>query len=113
MGKKCYVDELVLLDKDGNPTIDEDGDEIKDYHIRMKGVSNKAILRRCEEMNVTPKDLYNRLYEGEMIDFDLLLGNDNKTSFAFGKNMTVSSRRNEMNENNEVIKYKFMRSVKF
>jgi len=113
LGKKCYIDELVLLDNEGEPMKDEEGVEIVDYHIRMKGVSNKAIIRRCEEINVTPKNLYTRLYEGETIDFDLLLGNDNKTSFAFGKNMTVSSRRNEMNEEGKVIKYKFMRSVSF
>jgi hypothetical protein len=113
LGKKCYVDELVLLDKTGKPMIDNEGDEIVDYHIRMKGVSNKAVLRRCEELKVTPVELYNRMYCGEKIDFDLLLGCDNETSFSFNKNMTVSSRRNEMNDDGSIKTYKFMRSLKF
>lgn len=113
LGKKCYVDELILLDKEGNPMIDDEGDEIIDYHIRMKGVSNKAVIRRCEELDVTPVELYNRMYCGEKIDFDLLLGGDNETSFSFNKNMTVSSRRNELNDDGTIKTYKFMRSLAF
>lgn len=113
LGKKCYIDELVLLDNEGKPTLDCEGKEILDYHIRLKGVSNKAIIRRCEELECNPLELYEMMYNGEKIEFDLLLGNDNETSFAFGKNMTVSTRRNEVNEDGDVTKYKFMRSVVF
>ena len=41
LGKKCYIDELLLT----NGEID--------YHIRLKGVPNGSILKYCERHEIT------------------------------------------------------------
>jgi len=59
LGRKCYIDHLV------NPETKEEG-----YHIRMKGVSNPAILHRCDELKIDPFELYTKLIS-ESIEFTL------------------------------------------
>ena len=81
-GKKFYLDELVGLDKDNN--------EVVDYHIRMKGVCNQAILYECDKRNINPLQLYDLLYDGEEIEFDLLCGGT-KPCFRFNSNYTIKS----------------------
>ena len=54
------------------------------YHFpkeRMKGISSKSILYYCKENNLTPYQVYEKLYEGEKITFDLLCGGE-KTIFV-------------------------------
>ena len=64
LGKKCYIDELV--GKDAN------GQEIIDYHIRMKGIPNECILYWTDRLGYkNPFDLYEDFYEGVPIEFDL------------------------------------------
>ena len=46
LGKKCYIDELLLTNNE------------VDYHIRMKGIPNNSILKYCETNNITPFELY-------------------------------------------------------
>ncbi len=60
LGKKCYVDKLQG---------DEEG--IFDYHIRMKGVSGDAIADKLLEDGIEPIELYERLFNGEEVKFDL------------------------------------------
>jgi len=60
LGKKCYVDKLQG---------DEEG--VFDYHIRMKGVSGDAIADKLLEEGIDVVELYDRLYDGEEITFDL------------------------------------------
>lgn len=60
LGKKCYVDKLQG---------DEEG--VFDYHIRMKGVSGDAIADKLLEEGIDVVELYDRLYDGEEISFDL------------------------------------------
>jgi hypothetical protein len=81
LGKKCYIDCLVGKDKDGN--------EIRGNHIRMKGVSTENITYIAEQNKCEVYDLYNRMYNGESIEFDLTNGG-NKKIFEFNKNMSVS-----------------------
>ena len=77
LGKKCYIDELV-----GS----ESGDLV-DYHIRLKGIPNASILDYCENNNITPYDLYEKLYNKEVITFDLTCGGK-KVNFQFNNDMT-------------------------
>lgn len=78
LGKKCYIDELT--DETGNI----------DYHIRMKGISNDSILYYCKQNEITPFELYEKLFAGEAIQFDLLNGGT-KVNFVFNKNMTIKN----------------------
>lgn len=98
LGKKCYIDCLVGKDKDGN--------EIRGNHIRMKGIPTKSVLYEAKRREITPLELYEKLYKGETIEFDLLKGlNDNDIintpKFIF---------ENDMNVN---MKTSFKRKVKF
>tara|TARA_R110000803_G_scaffold142752_2_gene209034 strand:+ start:1339 stop:4782 length:3444 start_codon:yes stop_codon:yes gene_type:complete len=58
LGKKCYIDRL------------EDGTGALDYHIRMKGCSNASILHFCKKNNLTPEQLYEKLYKGDAVKLD-------------------------------------------
>lgn len=92
LGKKCYIDCLVGKDKDGN--------EIRGNHIRMKGVSKDNITYIAEQNKCEVYDLYNRMYNGESIEFDLTNGG-NKPMFDYKKDMSVIYN----NEFKRVIKF--------
>tara|TARA_R110001606_G_scaffold12368_2_gene53964 strand:- start:12 stop:515 length:504 start_codon:yes stop_codon:yes gene_type:complete len=79
LGKKCYVDVL-------------EGDEkgLYDYHIRMKGVSGDAIKHYAYKHNMNVYDVYEKLYDGEEITFDLCC-DGKKISFDFKNNMEIST----------------------
>ena len=62
LGKKSYLD--ILVDEQGN----------EGYHIRMKGVPNQCILNKCKRMGITVEELYERMYHGEVVEFDLTDG---------------------------------------
>ena len=87
LGKKAYLDCLI----------NEDGKE--DYFIRMKGVPDDVIINTCKDMNITVEELYERMYDGNEIDFNLL--NSNKPKFEFTKDFQI------------MIKEKFSRKIKF
>jgi len=60
-----------------------------------KEFQTDVVRRKAEIENITPFDLYEKLYKGEIIDFNLL---DNgtkagKTSFMFSKDYTIETRR--------------------
>ncbi|KAK8888354.1 hypothetical protein M9Y10_039422 [Tritrichomonas musculus] len=62
LGKKSYLD--ILVDEVGN----------EGYHIRMKSIPKQCILNKCKRLNITVEELYERLYNGEEIRFNLLDG---------------------------------------
>ena len=64
LGKKSYLD--ILVDEEGN----------EGYHIRLKGIPHQVILNKCKRMKIGIEELYERLYKGEEITFDLLDGNN-------------------------------------
>tara|TARA_R100000654_G_scaffold28502_2_gene53109 strand:+ start:11119 stop:14709 length:3591 start_codon:yes stop_codon:yes gene_type:complete len=82
LGKKCYIDCLVGT----NP----DGKICRGHHIRMKGVPNSTIKYTAKKMNIGLDELYERLFYGEKITFDLLEGG-NRCNFKFHNNGSVSS----------------------
>ena len=91
LGKKCYVDKLQGYDKDGN--------ELTDYHIRMKGVPEDSILYKAEhEYGGDVMALYQNLYDGKEVTFNLLAV---RPKFEMCKNMNIIS------------KTKFDRKIKF
>lgn len=80
LGKKCYIDCLVGKDDNGN--------EIRGHHIRMKGVPNYSIEYEAERKGCSVYELYEKLYDGEDVEFDLLCGGK-KSNFKFNKNMSI------------------------
>lgn len=83
LGKKCYIDELVGMNKDGK--------EVIDYHIRMKGIPNSCILYTAEKLGYsTPFELYEDLYKGKAISFDLT-NDGTKANFKFQKDYSVNT----------------------
>jgi len=92
LGKKCYIDKLEGKDKDGN--------DVVDFHIRMKGIPNKSILYKSINENKELMEIYKNLHKGDKEKFDLACGG-NKTCFVFNNDYTIKS------------KYEFLREVKF
>ena len=82
LGKKCYLDQLIGYD--------ENDIKLIEYHIRMKGVSNDSIHYYCEQNNITLIELYEKLFNGETIEFDLLSGG-RKCKFKQNKEFTICS----------------------
>ena len=80
LGKKCYVDKLQG---------DEEG--VYDYHIRMKGVSGDAIADKVLQEGDGVMDLYERLFHGEEITFDLCCRNQ-KACFETMSDGLMTSR---------------------
>lgn len=62
LGKKSYLD--ILVDEAGN----------EGYHIRCKGVPRQCILNKCKRLGITVEELYERMYHGEAVTFDLTDG---------------------------------------
>ena len=84
LGKKCYIDKLEGINKDGQK---ETG-----FHIRMKGIPEKCI-HYVVENNPRYKDvmdLYQDLYDGKEVSFDLTNGGS-KANFKFNKNYTINT----------------------
>ena len=82
LGKKCYIDELK--------GVDEYGKEQTDYHIRMKGVPNSTIKYTAKSIGVSVYELYEKLYKGDAIKFDLTEGGA-KANFKVNKNGTINT----------------------
>jgi hypothetical protein len=82
LGKKAYMDVLEGENKNG--------DIVQDYHIRLKGISECAVKYYCLTNKITPYELYQKLYDGKKIKFDLTC-NGNACSFEYNKNYTISS----------------------
>ena len=82
LGKKCYIDELVGTDENGKEKIG--------HHIRMKGVPNSCVLYTAKKENCDVFELYEKLYNGEKIMFDLTEGG-NKDNFKYHTNSSVDT----------------------
>ena len=83
LGKKAYIDKLQAFDKDGN--------ELIDYHIRLKGVPNDSIIHKAEtDYGGDLMKLYNDLYEGKKITFNLLAV---RPKFEVCKNMQIITKQ--------------------
>ena len=57
------------------------------------------LINTCNDMEISVEELYERMYEGSEVDFNLL--NSNKPKFEFTKDFQI------------MIKEKFSRKVKF
>ena len=79
VGKKMYVD-MLKNEKD------ESG-----IHYRMKGVNLDCVKLYSEENNLSIFDIYNKLYNGDEITFDLLKA---KPCFKMNDNQTVTNLLN-------------------
>ena len=86
LGKKSYLD--ILVDEKGN----------EGYHIRMKGVPKQVILNHCKRLGISVVELYERMYQGEEMTFDLTDGSN-----CFRKTKTF----------NQVTLPQFTRTLKF
>lgn len=76
VGKKMYVD--MLKNDKGEQGI----------HYRMKGVNLDCVKLYAEENNLSIFDIYNKLYNGETLTFDLLKA---KPCFKMNDNQTVTN----------------------
>lgn len=82
LGKKCYVDKLK--------SVDAEGKDIYDYHIRMKGIPEDSILYKAEtEYDGDVMEMYRELYEGKELTFNLLAV---RPKFELKKDMTIQSK---------------------
>lgn len=79
VGKKMYVD---MLKNDENK---------QGIHYRMKGVNLDCVKLYAEENNLSIYDIYNKLYNGEILTFDLLKA---KPCFKMNDNQTVTNLLN-------------------
>jgi len=88
LGKKCYIDYLQgeILNNETKKI-----DYIYDYHARMKGIPNDLINIKSNELNITALQLYDKLYNGEKITFDLC---QSKEVYIFNKNFTYNYKTN-------------------
>ena len=84
LGKKCYVDRLKSVDKDGN--------EIYGYHYRMKGVSEAGLKYECDKsFGGDYIALYGHLAKGHTINF-ILNPLKSTVSFEYQKSGGISTR---------------------
>ena len=83
LGKKAYANELIGEDADGN--------EVVDYHLRLKGIPNAVILHHCKTHGYkNPMELYEQMFDGHTVAFDLT-NNGEKANFKFNKNYTINT----------------------
>ena len=82
LGKKTYIDILESTDKDGKT--------INSEHIRMKGIPTPCIKYYAEQHNITVLDIYRKLYNNEVIKFDLT-NDGNKFVCRNNKDHTISN----------------------
>jgi hypothetical protein len=84
LGKKSYCDVLVGTNNKG--------EEVKDYHIRMKGIPNSC-LTYTQKLHGYAKivDMYEDLYNGKPILFDLTEGMS-KVIFKMNSNYSINTQ---------------------
>ena len=84
LGKKCYIDKLEGKDFKGN--------DVVDYHIRMKGVSNNAIKHKAKIEQRDFMEIYKSLLECNKELFDLCCGGE-KINFEYNSNYTITTKK--------------------
>lgn len=83
LGKKCYIDHLQ--------GVNEKGEIENGFHIRMKGVDNGTIKWTAEKLGYNNLfDLYDALYNGKSIEFDLTQGGK-KGNFKYNSNGSITT----------------------
>ena len=82
LGKKTYTDILESTDKDGKT--------INSSHIRMKGIPTSCIQYFAEQHNITVLYIYKKLYNIEVIKFDLT-SDGNEFVCRNNKDRTISN----------------------
>jgi hypothetical protein len=65
-GKKMYIDRIVCEM--------ENGQKHYAYHCRLKGIITKSIFIKAKEMKTDAMGIYERMYDGEKMKFDLQAG---------------------------------------
>ncbi len=86
LGKKCYIDIIEGMN--------EKNEKVEGHHIRMKGVPNSTLYFTADKYTKNTDDntklwnMYDRLYNGERVGFDLLEGG-NRCNFKFNGDMTI------------------------
>lgn len=86
LGKKCYID--IIEGKN------EKDETIVGHHIRMKGIPETTLyytankLTNKQDVNDRLWEMYDYLYEGVSLDFDLLEGGT-RPNFKFNGDMTI------------------------
>ena len=86
LGKKCYIDIIEGMN--------DKNEKVIGHHIRMKGVPNSTLYYTADKYtknvdnNTKLWNMYNRLYKGESVGFDLLEGG-NRCNFKFNGDMTI------------------------
>ena len=97
LGKKAYIDELVGKDADGN--------EVIDYHIRLKGIPNSTIMDHAMRFGRVRSDiveyeeagkknvweLYEEMLLGQVKAFDLTNGGF-RANFDFTKSYEINTK---------------------
>ena len=84
LGKKSYCDVLVGTN--------DKGEEVKDYHIRMKGIPNSCLTYTQKLHGYdTIVDMYEDLYNGKPILFDLTEGMS-KVIFKMNSNYSINTQ---------------------
>ena len=63
LGKKTYIDSFESTGKHGKA--------ISSEHIRMKGIPTSCIQYHAQQHNISVLDMYKKLYNNEVIKFDL------------------------------------------
>ena len=84
LGKKCYIDKLEGKDFKGN--------DVVDYHIRMKGISNNAIKHKAKIEQRDFMEIYKSLLECNKELFDLCCGGE-KINFEYNSNYTITTKK--------------------
>ena len=114
LAKKCYIDklkvkfsakavnkstDLLQYEKDELLAAHKDGDIVYDYHIRMKGIPNQSIVKVANMYGLCPLRVYNELFTGNAIDFQM--------KFGMMKDKFMRSRNNDkMHRNLQFHKWK-------
>jgi hypothetical protein len=100
LGKKSYVDKLYATwDEHINEKTGEtiEAGKQKGYHIRMKGIPSKVILDTCEKFDITPIELYESMYNGEDVQFDLNCGGS-RSVLKYQNDMTYKTQYEGVNK---------------
>ena len=74
IGKKAYYDSLMVHQKE-MPEDERTEENAHHYdHIRLKGIPNACIVRHALLNDITVRDIFSRLLDGETFEFDLVQG---------------------------------------
>lgn len=79
VGKKAYMERIKYI---------SDGVQKTHYTYKLKGIPKVTLERYMKEHNLLPDQLFERLYDGDELTFDLL---DGRVSFDIAKDGTITN----------------------